>query len=154
ERGARRAAADLAAAGIGVDILWEGPLKESDTASQIALVQQFAGRGLSGLVLAPQDSKACVPVVKEVVDRGAPSVIIDSGLDAPELYVKYVATDNFKGGKLAAERLLKVLADAGKSAPKLVLFRYQAGSESTEQREAGFLAVVNAEVAKQKAAGK
>jgi ribose transport system substrate-binding protein len=154
ERGARRAAADLSAQGITVEILWEGPLKENDTTDQIALVQQFAGRGLSGLVLAPQDSKACVPVVKETVDRGTPCVIIDSGLDAPELYVKYVATDNFNGGKMAAQHLLKVLADAGKTAPKIVLFRYQAGSESTEQREAGFLTVLKAEMAKQKAAGK
>jgi len=154
ERGARRAAADLAQAGIPVEILWEGPLKENDTTEQINLVQQFAGRGLSGLVLAPQDSKACVPVVRETVDRGTPCVIIDSGLDAPELYVKYVATDNFNGGKMAAKHLLEALAKAGVTAPKIILFRYQAGSESTEQREAGFLTVLKAEIAKQKAAGK
>lgn len=154
ERGARRAAADLAASGIGVDILWEGPLKESDTASQIALVQQFAGRRLSGLVLAPQDSKACVPVVRETVERGTPCVIIDSGLDNPELYVKYVATDNFNGGRMAAKHLLEELAAAGKTAPKIVLFRYQAGSESTEEREKGFLTIINAAIALQKAEGK
>jgi ribose transport system substrate-binding protein len=154
ERGARRAAADLAKAGTPVEILWEGPLKENDTTEQIKLVQQFSGRGLSGLVLAPQDSKACVPVVKETVDRGTPCVIIDSGLDDPELILKYIATDNFNGGKMAAQQLLKSLAAAGNRAPKLILFRYQAGSESTEQREAGFLTVIKAEIARQKAAGK
>jgi ribose transport system substrate-binding protein len=153
ERGARRAAADLGEQGIRVQILYEGPRKESDSQEQISLVQQMAGsRGISGLVLAPQDSKGMVPVVKETVERKIPVVIIDSGLDAPELYVKHVATDNYKGGKLAARHLLEVLAADGKTAPRLVLFRYAVGSESTEQREQGFLTYVKGQIAKQKAA--
>ncbi len=139
ERGARRAADDLAGQGISVEILWDAPLKESDAQDQIARVQRNTSRGIDGLVLAPQDSKAMVPAVQHTVERGIPVVIIDSGLDRPGLMVKYVATDNYNGGKMAAQHLLGVLAKEGKTAPKLVLFRYQAGSESTEQREKGFL---------------
>jgi ribose transport system substrate-binding protein len=152
ERGARRAAADLAEQGIGVEILWDAPLKESD--DQVPLVQRNANRGIQGLVLAPQHSKTMVDVVRQTVERGIPVVIIDSGLDDPELMVKYVATDNYHGGQLAAQHLLAVLAKEGKTAPKLVLLRYQPGSESTEQREQGFLDHVNAQIKKQKAAGK
>jgi ribose transport system substrate-binding protein len=152
ERGAKRAAADLAALGISVQVLYDGPRKESDAQEQIGLVQQMvSSRGISGLVLAPQDSKGMVGVVQETVDANIPVVIIDSGLDQPELMIKYIATDNFKGGKLAAEHLLNVLKKEGKTAPKLVLFRYAVGSESTEQREKGFLARINAEIIKQKA---
>jgi ribose transport system substrate-binding protein len=155
ERGARRAAADLASQGISVQILWDGPRKESDATDQISIVHQMVGsRGIHGLVLAPQDSKGMVPVVKETVDRGIPVVIIDSGLDDPALMVKYVATDNYNGGRMAAKRLLEVLAKEGKPAPKLVLFRYQVGSESTEQREKGFLDEVEAIIARQKKEGK
>jgi ribose transport system substrate-binding protein len=155
ERGARRAEADLREQGLAVQVLWDGPRKESDAQDQIAIVQQMAGtRGIHGLVLAPQDSKAMVPVVKETVDRGVPVVIIDSGLDDPSLYVKYVATDNKNGGRLAARRLLEVLEKEGKPAPKLVLLRYQVGSESTEQREDGFLAEVNDVIARRKKDGK
>lgn len=154
ERGARRAAADLEKAGVPVRILWDAPLKESDAQEQIAKVQQMVGsRGISGLVLAPQDSKGMVPVVKETVDRNIPVVIIDSGLADPALFVKYVATDNYNGGKLAAKRLLDVLDKEGKKAPKLVLFRYAVGSESTEQREQGFMDEVNAAIKKRKEAG-
>src|SRR5262249_34091112 len=71
----------------------------------------------------------------------------------PDLYVKYVATNNYNGGKLAAEHLLKVLRDEGKPAPRLVLFRYQIGSESTEQREKGFEDYVNAAIQQEKQAG-
>src|SRR5262245_5422732 len=72
-RGADRAAADLAAADIHVQVLWEGPSRESDGQAQIAIVQQLVtSRGAHGLVLAPQDSKGMVPVVQETVDTGRP----------------------------------------------------------------------------------
>ena len=154
-RGAQRAAADLTESGISVEILWNGPRKESDTSDQISIVQQMAGsRGIQGMVLAPQDSKALVPEVKKTTERGIPVVIIDSGLDQPDLMVKYVATDNYNGGKMAAKHLLAELAKKGKAAPKLVLFRYAPGSESTEQREKGFEDEIEAAIAKQKEEGK
>ena len=159
-RGAERAAADLSAEGISTAIDWDGPQKESDAREQINLVNLKIGSGINGLVLAPQDSKRMVDCVKQAVDGGVPVVIIDSGLDPaelkkrPHLIVKYVATNNYNGGRLAAQRLLEVLAKDGKSAPRLILFRYAVGSESTEQREQGFLDYVNEQIDKQKKAGK
>jgi ribose transport system substrate-binding protein len=159
-RGAERAASDLEAKGIATEVLWEGPLKESDALEQIALIDKKAGMGIQGLVLAPQDRKGMVPPVERTVAKGIPVVIIDSNLDKeelarkPDLIVKYIATDNYNGGKLAAKHLLDVLAREGKSAPKLILFRYAPGSESTEQREQGFLDYVEEQIKKQKAEGK
>src|SRR4051794_2412414 len=148
ERGGRAAAADLAAEGIPVELIWAAPLKESDAQDQIGLVQRnVSSRGIHGLVLAPQDSKQMVPVVEETVEKKIPVVIIDSDLAKPELYVKYVATDNYNGGKMAAEHLLATLAKQGKKAPKLALFRYQVGSESTDQRERGFIDRIKLEAA-------
>jgi ribose transport system substrate-binding protein len=144
-RGAERAAADLSAEGVSTAIDWDGPQKESDAREQINLVNLKIGAGINGLVLAPQDSKRMVDCVTQAVDRGVPVVIIDSGLDPealkarPNLIVKYVATNNYNGGRLAAQRLLEVLSKDGKTTPNLVLFRYAVGSESTEQREQGFL---------------
>ena len=153
ERGCKAAAKDLTAEGVAVEILWDAPLKESDAQDQIGLVQRnVSSRGIDGLVLAPQDSKQMVPVVEETVEKKIPVVIIDSGLDRPELYVKYVATDNYNGGKMAAEHLLATLAKQGKKAPKLALFRYNPGSESTEQREKGFIDRIKAEAEKRKGA--
>jgi ribose transport system substrate-binding protein len=147
-RGADRAAADLAAKGIPVEIVWVGPKTENDASEQINLVGLQSNAGINGLVLAPQDSKQMVGPVGDVVKKGIPVVILDSGLDNdalkkdPSLQLKYVATDNFRAGYMAGEELLKMLTKDGKTAPKLLLFRYQPGSESTEQREAGFLKAV------------
>jgi ribose transport system substrate-binding protein len=145
-RGAERAAADLKAEdGIRVEILWDGPSKESDAQDQIKIINQKSSQGIQGLVLAPQDSKAMVPSVEQCVANNIPVVVIDSGLDEavlkekPDLIVKYVATNNFNGGWKAAEELVKVLEKEGKTEPRLILFRYQPGSESTDQREDGFL---------------
>ena len=49
---------------------------------------------------------------------------------------------------------MKILQAEGKDAPKIVLFRYQVGSESTEQRERGFEDYVNQRMEEQKKAGK
>jgi ribose transport system substrate-binding protein len=145
-RGADRAAADLEKEdGITVEVIWDGPSKESDAQEQIDIVRKLRNMGINGLVLAPQDSKAMVPAVEQCVANKIPVVVIDSGLDEdvlkkqPDLIVKYVATNNYNGGWLAAEELVKVLEKDGKIEPRVILFRYQPGSESTDQRERGFL---------------
>jgi ribose transport system substrate-binding protein len=154
--GADRAAADLGKQGVAVEVLWDGPAKESDSLEQIKLIETKAGMGINGLVLAPQDSVQMVEPVQQVVAKHIPVVIIDSGLDKealaknPDLIVKYVATDNYHGGQLAAERLLKVLNEARVKEQKIVLFRYAAGSESTEQREKGFHDVIDKAIADHK----
>jgi ribose transport system substrate-binding protein len=66
-------------------------------------------------------------------------VVIDSGLKGHD-YVSFVATDNRKGGRLAGEHLASLLKPGG----KVVMLRYAEGSESTLQREAGFLEAIGA----------
>jgi ribose transport system substrate-binding protein len=152
-RGAERAAADLQAQGVPTEIIWDGPLREQDALAQIRIVDRRISTRVDGIVLAPQHSQTMVAPVERAVAQGIPVVVIDSGLDRVDLIVKYVATNNYNGGWLAAQHLLQVLREQGNSAPRLVLFRYQIGSESTEQREKGFEDYVNQEIGKQKQAG-
>lgn len=153
ERGAKRAGEDLTKKGIATQIIWDGPLKENDTHEQISIIDRNIARGVSGIVLAPQHSETMVGPVERAVNEGIPVLIIDSGLQNQDIIVQYVATNNYHGGELAAQHLLKILADQGKPAPRLVLFRYQPGSESTDQREKGFEDVVNRTIEDQKKAG-
>lgn len=131
--GAKKAGEEL-----GVDIIWKGPLKEDDREDQIKVVEDFVTRGVDGIVLAPLDDTALRQPVREAAQAGIPVVIIDSGLkDAPDL--PFVATDNLEGGRLAGRRLLEILPKG-----KVVMLRYQEGSASTAEREAGFLEVAGA----------
>jgi ribose transport system substrate-binding protein len=135
--GAVKAQQELTGKGMKVDLIWKGPLKEDDRDQQIQVVENFMSRRVSGIVLAPLDSQALVKPVENAVAARVPVVIIDSGLKT-EKYVSFVATDNYKGGVLAAEHLGKLLNGKG----NVILLRYAVGSASTEEREAGFLATL------------
>jgi len=132
--GAIAAADELKFEGITVNVIWKGPLREDDREQQVQVVENFTGRRVSGLVLAPLDARALVAPTEEAVRAGIPVVIIDSGLKSTAP-VSTVSTDNYKGGVLGAERLGQLLGGKG----KVILLRVLAGSTSTEQREAGFL---------------
>lgn len=126
----------------GIEILWKGPLLENDREGQINVVQDFITRQVNGIILAPLDSQALVDYVAEAGDANIPVVIFDSGLEGPpENFVSYVATENYNGGALAARRMGEKLGGKG----DVVLLRYNPGSESTGQREAGFLETLQKE---------
>ncbi len=127
--GAKRAADELR----NVEIVWLGPTKEDDRAAQIALVEQAIAAKVDGIVLAPLDSQALVRPVEDAVEAGIPVVVIDSGLES-DRPVSFVATDNYRGGVLAAERMITLLKGKG----QIILLRYAPNSDSTMQREKGF----------------
>lgn len=132
--GAIQAEQELAAAGDTVHVIWKGPLREDDREMQVQVVEGFISQGVQGLVLAPLDRRALVRPVEEARKAGVPTVIIDSGLETDSI-VSYVATDNYKGGTMAADRLGQVLGGKG----NVLVLRLQEGSASTEERERGFL---------------
>ncbi len=118
-----------------VEILWKGSETEADTAGQIAVVKNFITSRVDGICLAPNHSRALLDVVAEANAEGIPVVIYDSGLAEGAEFVSYVATDNLKGGMLAGQRMAEAIGHKG----NVILLRYKEGSESTEQREKGFL---------------
>ncbi len=135
ESGARKADAEFA----DLEIVWKGPSGEGDAAAQISLVESFLADGVDGVCLAPLDARALEKPVRAAAAAKIPVVIFDSGLasaDAP--IASFVATDNYKGGEMAGEELASALKGEG----KVLLLRYVLGSESTEQREKGFLAAI------------
>jgi ribose transport system substrate-binding protein len=131
------AGAEAGAKESGVEIIWKGPVKEDDRAAQVQVVQEFIGDKVSGIVLAPLDSKALLDPVQTADGEKIPVVIMDSALDGQvgKDFVSFVATDNLKGGEIAGEELARILGNKG----KVVLLRYAVGSASTDAREQGFL---------------
>ncbi|MGC8603037.1 MAG: substrate-binding domain-containing protein [Desulfomonilaceae bacterium] len=127
--GARQAAKEN-----NVEIFWAGPDREGDREKQIQIVEDFIVKKVTGIVLAPTDSVALVPVVERAALAGIPVVIIDSDLETDKR-VSFVATDNFAGGSLGAKRMAKILGGKG----KVAVIKYMAGSASTTARENGFM---------------
>src|SRR5262249_45583681 len=98
------AGAEKAGQELGVAIIWKGPLREDDREDQIKVVENFINMRVKGIVLAPLDDAALVPVVTDAVRARIPVVAIDSGIKTDEI-ASFVATDNYRGGKLAGDYL-------------------------------------------------
>ncbi len=117
-----------------VEIIWKGPLKEDDREEQLQIVETFISSRVDAIVLAPLDDRSLVRPVRDALGQGIPTVVIDSDLDG-DSHVAFVATDNYRGGTMAADRLGELTGGTA----KLIVLRYQEGSASTTNREQGFL---------------
>jgi ribose transport system substrate-binding protein len=126
-----------AAKEFNVNVLWKGPPKEDDRTQQIRVVEDFITQKVDGIVLAPLDETALAKVVGEANQASIPVAIIDSDLKGAD-YVSFIASDNRKGGALAAERLGAILGGKG----RVIMLRHTEGHASTTNREAGFLETI------------
>lgn len=128
-----KAGADAAGRDLNVTIDWQGPASETDYARQLSIVEDALSRRVDGIVLAPSHGETMVPIVERALKSGIPVTIFDSGINSQN-YVSYVATDNFQGGVVAAERMAKILNGKG----KVAILGVKKGSVSTDEREDGF----------------
>jgi ribose transport system substrate-binding protein len=135
------AGAEKASQELGVNIIWKGPLREDDREDQIKVVENLINMRVKGIVLAPLDDTALVPVVTDAVRAGIPVAAFDSSIKTDAI-VSFIATDNYRGGKLAGDHLAKLLAGKGKV--QVIMLRYAEGSASTAEREKGFLDAIAA----------
>jgi len=135
-----RAGAEKAGEETGAKIFWNGPKLETDREEQIQIIEDFIVQKVSGIVLAPLDRKALVPSVVKMFGNNIPCVIIDSAIDTDKI-VSFAATDNYKGGVLAARRMGEILAGKG----KVIVVRYVPNSASTTNREDGFIDTIKKE---------
>lgn len=135
-----RAGAEQAGKENGVEILWSGPELETDRERQIQIIEDFIARKVDGIVLAPLDSGAIAPAVDKIAAAGIPCVIIDSGIKSDK-YISFAATDNYQGGVIAAKEMGRLLGGKG----SVIVVKYVPGSDSTTQRENGFMETIGKE---------
>ncbi len=121
------------------ELLANGIKDETDTVSQIRIVEQMIVAKADAIVLAPADSKALVPVVKKAVDAGILVVNIDNRLDAAvlkskALHVPFVGPDNRKG----AQQIGTFLARTLKAGDRVGIIEGVPTTTNAQQRTAGF----------------
>lgn len=121
-----------------VEVAWDGPATETDYGVQLQKVDAMLSRRVDAIALAPIDRQAMVSVVNRAADQKVPVIIFDSGIDT-DRFVAQVATDNYKAGQIAAERMGKILAGKG----TVVIVAVKPGAASTEAREKGFEDVIH-----------
>lgn len=116
-----------------VKMVWDGPPNETDIATEMQIVETMINRRVDAIALAPSDKSAFKIVVDRAAKANIPIIIYDSGIDT-ENYRSFVATDNYLGGQLGADRLGKLLNGKG----KIVMVKTVPGGASTTAREDGF----------------
>lgn len=127
------AGAEKAARELNVEIVWNGPATETDYSGQLQIADAMINQRVDAIAIAPIDRTAMVSVVERAAREKIPVVIFDSGINTQN-FVAQVATDNYRGGVLGAERIGKVLNGKG----KVAMVAVQPGSTSTVLREQGF----------------
>lgn len=112
---------------------------ETDTAAQIRMVEQMVAQKVDALVIAPADSKALVPAIKNAIDKGVLVVNIDNRFDQAALKEKgikvpFVGPDNRAGAKLVGDALAKTL----KSGDKVGIIEGVSTTFNAQQRTLGY----------------
>ncbi len=116
-----------------VGIVWDGPPNETDIAGEMQIMETMVNRQVDAIAVAPSDRSAFKIVVNRAAAAHIPVIIFDSGIDGGD-YATFVATDNYAGGELGADRMGKILAGKG----NIVMIKTTPGGASTTAREDGF----------------
>lgn len=114
---------------------------DGDVKKQADQVSEFIVKGVAAIVLNPCDSQAIGPAIRQANEAGIPVFTNDLKYDGTDgKVVCHVATDNYQGGKLAGEAMVKLLANSG---GKVAVLHYPQ-AESCQLRVKGFTEVINA----------
>lgn len=116
-----------------VNIVWKGPQQETSYNVQYKIVENQITRGVDAIVLAAANAKGLDGVVQKADKRGIPVVTVDSDVtsDTP---ISFVATNNVKGGKKAADKLAELIDGSG----KVGIIPFVQGTSTSIDREKGF----------------
>jgi ribose transport system substrate-binding protein len=108
---------------------------EHDVARQQNQIRDFIVLRVRAIVLCPCDSRAIGPAIRDANDAGIPVFTADIACLAPGVQiVTHVGTDNYGGGRKAAQAMIEALGEAG---GKVIILDYKE-VESCIRRVEGF----------------
>ncbi|NIP93529.1 MAG: sugar ABC transporter substrate-binding protein, partial [Akkermansiaceae bacterium] len=90
---------------------------KGDAALQNTQMKDFVTQGCSAIFLNPADSKATAEGIRQASAAGVPVFTFDIQMEDPEvaaLVTYHVGSDNYQGGRLAGESMMKATGDSGK----------------------------------------
>src|SRR6476619_4002420 len=109
-----RRGAQEAADRLGVTLQVQAAEREIDVEKQMQIVENMIQTGIQALCITPSGSREIVSALVKAKDAKVPIVVVDTRVDAkaaadagvrPETFV---GSDNYEGGKLAGEYLIRV----------------------------------------------
>ena len=140
EEGARAAAQKL-----GVNLIVQAAERELDVEKQMQIIENLIQRRVEAICVSPSGSREIVPAIVKANRAGIPVLVVDTRVDAQALaeaggrVVTFIGSDNYEGGKVAAEHLVQKLGGKG----KIAILEGIPGHETGDQRLKGFRDVID-----------
>jgi ABC-type sugar transport system substrate-binding protein len=105
-----------------------------DVSVQRPIVDSVAATKPAGLLIAPVDTDALTPDIKQMQDGGTKVVLVDTAVTDTSIGVSRISSDNEAGGKTAADALAKEMSDKGSA----IVISVKPGVSTTDARIKGF----------------
>ena len=135
-----RLGTEKAAKEIGIVVPFYGPELETQVDVQIGMFENSIAKKVAGILLAPCDSEALVPLVEKATRQGIVVITFDTDINKTDNRISFVATDNYAAGKLAGQNAGRLLGGKG----KMGVLGHLAGTMDTRDRVNGFVAAIKA----------
>ncbi len=141
-----RRGAQEAADRLGVTLQVQAAEREIDVEKQMQIVENMIQTGIQALCITPSGSREIVSALVKAKDAKVPIVVVDTRLDVKAASdagvqpVTFVGSDNYEGGKLAGEYMIK--ASNGKA--RVAILEGIPGHETGDSRLRGFTDAVKA----------
>jgi ribose transport system substrate-binding protein len=132
--------AEAAAKTLNVDLVVQAADREVDVERQMQIIENLIQAKVSALAVTPSGSREVVPAIGKANAAGIPVVVVDTRLDAKaaaDAGVKtaaFIGSDNYRGGQIIGEYLVK--ASQGKA--KVAILEGIPGHETGDSRVRGF----------------
>ncbi len=139
-----RQGAEDAATEAGLDLIVQAAEREVDVQSQMQVIGNLIETQVDVLLIDPVGSGEVLPLILKANEAGIPVLILDTRIDsatASERGVEietFVGSDNYQGGVVAGEFILKQMS--GKA--KVAILEGISGHETADSRLKGFLAAL------------
>lgn len=107
---------------------------KDNTAQQIKDIEAFIDQKVDVLVVSPNESEACTPIIEKAYQQGIPVILVDRKI-ASNHYTAYVGANNYQIGKEAGHYAIGILKGKG----NIVEVRGTKGATSDTERHKGFI---------------
>lgn len=132
--------AEDAAKALNVELIVQAAERETDVERQMQIVENLIQARVGAIALTPSGSREVVPAVSKANAANIPVIIVDTRLDpkaAADAGVRtaaFVGSDNYRGGQIIGEYLVKISGGHAKTA----ILEGIPGHETGDSRVRGF----------------
>jgi ribose transport system substrate-binding protein len=141
-----RRGAQEAADRLGVTLQVQAAEREIDVEKQMQIVENLIQTGIQALVITPSGSREIVSALVKAKDAKVPILVVDTRVDAKAAAAAgvrtetFIGSDNYEGGRLAGDHLVKVSGGKG----LVAILEGIPGHETGDSRLRGFRDAVKA----------